>query len=45
VRRTRDYVDPSDAPEITTLPKAATNLTFGRRYQVVSFRWLTDAEI
>jgi hypothetical protein len=45
VRRTRDYVDPSDAADITTLPKAAVNKTFGRRYQVVSFRWLTDAEI
>jgi len=45
VRRTRDYIDPSDAPEITTLPKAAANLTFGRRYQIISFRWLTDAEI
>ena len=45
VRRTRDYIDPSEAPEITTLPKAAANLTFGRRYQIISFRWLTDAEI
>ena len=45
VRRTRDYVDPSDAPDITTLPKATANQTFGRRYQIVSFRWLNDAEI
>lgn len=45
VRRTRDFVDPSDAPDITTLPIAAVNLTFGRRYQIISFRWLTDAEI
>ena len=45
VRRTRDYVDPSDGPEITSLPKAAVNITFGRRYQIISFRWLTDAEI
>ena len=45
VRRTRDYVDPSDAPDITTLPTAAANLRFGRRYQIVSFRWLADAEI
>ena len=42
VRRTRDYLDPSDAPEITTLPKAAANLTFGRRYQIISFRWLNE---
>lgn len=45
VRRTRDYVDPADAAEITTLPKSAINITFGRRYQIVSFRWLTTAEI
>lgn len=45
VRRTRDYVDSADAPDITTLPKASANQTFGRRYQIVSFRWLTDAEI
>lgn len=45
VRRTRDYVDPSDAPNITTLPKAAANLAFGRRYRIISFRWLNDTEI
>jgi hypothetical protein len=45
VRRTRDYVDPSDASDITTLPKSAANITFGRRYQIISFRWLNDAEI
>jgi hypothetical protein len=45
VRRSREYVDPSDAPEITTLPKTAANLGFGRRYQIISFRWLNDAEI
>jgi hypothetical protein len=45
VRRTRDYVDSSDAPDITTLPKSAANITFGRRYQIISFRWLNNAEI
>jgi hypothetical protein len=45
VRRTRDFVDPADVPEITALPKAAANLIFGRRYQIISFRWLNDAEI
>jgi len=44
VRRTGDYVDPADAPEITTLPISAINQLFGRRYQIISFRWLTDAE-
>jgi hypothetical protein len=45
VRRTRDYVDPSDAADITALPKAAANLTFGRRFEIVSFRWLDANEI
>jgi len=45
VRRTRDYMDPVDAPDITTLPKSAANLIFGRRFEIISFRWLTNAEI
>ena len=45
IRRTRDYVNPSDAAELTTLPVSAVNLAFGRRYQIVSFRWLAPAEI
>ena len=45
VRRTRDYVDAADAAEITTLPTSNINNIFGRRYQLVSFRWLTNPEI
>jgi hypothetical protein len=45
VRRTRNYVDPADAADITTLPKAAANLTFGRRFEIISFRWLAANEI
>jgi hypothetical protein len=45
VRRTRDYVDASDAAEISTLPKSTVNQTFGRRFQLVSFRWLNSSEI
>jgi hypothetical protein len=45
VRRTRDFVDPTDAPEIATLPTSAANLSFGRRYEIISFRWLNDSEI
>ena len=45
VRRTRDFVDPADAPEIATLPTSAANLSFGRRYEIISFRWLNDSEI
>ena len=45
VRRTRDFVDTADAAEITTLPTDADNLIFGRRYEIISFRWLNDSEI
>lgn len=45
VRRTRDFVDPADAPDITTLPTSAANLIFGRRYEIISIRWLNSSEI
>ncbi|MEO5714249.1 MAG: hypothetical protein ABIT37_12250 [Luteolibacter sp.] len=45
VRRTREYVDPTDLAEITTLPTKAVNKTFGRRYELVSFRWLDQGEL
>ncbi len=46
VQRMPSYVDPKDAPEV--LPSAATtpvNQTFGRRFDIVSFRWLEPKEI
>ncbi|MES2922768.1 MAG: hypothetical protein V4819_14535 [Verrucomicrobiota bacterium] len=45
VRRTREYVDPGDLAEITTLPTKAANITFGRRFQIISYRWLSPSEI
>ena len=45
VRRTRDYVDPADNAEITTLPTSVMNQTFGRKFEIVSFRWLHPNEI
>ncbi|MES2476370.1 MAG: hypothetical protein V4640_11350 [Verrucomicrobiota bacterium] len=45
VRRTRDYIDSSDRAEITTLPVSTINQTFGRRFQLVSFRWLGQGEL
>lgn len=45
VRRTRDYVDASDAADLATPPKSAINKTFGRRFETVSFRWLNPSEI
>jgi hypothetical protein len=45
VRRTREYVDPNDKAEITTLPSSKINQRFGRRYEIVSFRWVSRAEL
>lgn len=46
VERDREYVDPADSPE--TLPAALTkeiNQGFGRRFNMISFRWLNSSEI
>ena len=45
VRRTRDFSDPSDAPDILTPPTIPANKTFGRHFQLVSFRWLNADEV
>lgn len=45
VQRTRDYVDPSDEADITTLPEREVNRNFGRRMKIVSFRWLSPDEV
>lgn len=44
VRRTREYVDPADAPDLATYPASPPNRTFGRRFEIISFRWLPPAE-
>ena len=46
VERTPDYIDPADAR--TVLPsdlQSNANKTFGRRFQIVSFRWMNESEI
>jgi hypothetical protein len=44
VQRTPDYVDPATAPE--ALPAAGSiNERFGRRFSIISFRWLSPNEI
>jgi hypothetical protein len=45
VRRSRAYVDPKDSPDITGTPTSRTNQVFGRRYEVISFRWLAGNEV
>jgi len=45
VRRTADYLDPADLPEVTGTPTKPINQVFGRRFQLVSFRWLSPSEL
>ncbi len=45
VRRTRDFMDPTDESDITTQPTKTTNQTFGRRFKIISFRWLSADEV
>ena len=45
VCRTRDFIEPTDAADITTEPTTPANQRFGRRFQLVSFRWLAANEV
>jgi hypothetical protein len=45
VRRTREFVDPADEADTVAMPNRATNRTFGRRFEMVSFRWLATDEV
>jgi hypothetical protein len=45
VRRTRDFIDPADAAEITTQPLSPANQRYGRKFQIISFRWLNANEV
>ncbi len=45
VRRTRDFLDPTDEADMTTQPTKSTNKTYGRRFKMVSFRWLSADEV
>jgi hypothetical protein len=45
VRRTRDFVDPAEAADLTGSPVRTVNKTFGRRFRPVSYRWLAPDEI
>jgi hypothetical protein len=44
VQRVPDFVDPSDEAHVTA-PKSKMNLNFGRRFNIVSFRYLDPKEI
>lgn len=46
VQRTGDYINSADKPEVSYLELGNdVNKAFGRRFQLVSFRWLDPSEI
>jgi hypothetical protein len=45
VKRTRDFSDSSDAADSIKPPANSMNMTYGRHYEVVSFRWLNADEV
>lgn len=45
VQRKPDFVDKANVPEEVIANLNETNLAFGRRFDIVSFRWLNEEEI
>ncbi len=46
LQRSVEYMDPADKPEIKpTALTSKTNINFGRRFNLISFRWLAASEI
>ena len=45
VQRTAEFLDPTDPPETAVTVVSPLNKTFGRRFKIISFRWLDPQEI
>ncbi len=45
VQRDPEFVDPSNPPHATIATLTPTNQIFGRRYTIISFRYLTKSEV
>ena len=45
IKRTREFVDSSEAADITIEPTELANQIFGRKFIVTSFRWLNAMEV
>ncbi len=45
VRRVPEYVDPSEPADLTSKPASKANITFGRRFEIISTRWLAPSEV
>ncbi|MES2440805.1 MAG: hypothetical protein V4584_17195 [Verrucomicrobiota bacterium] len=45
VQRSATFIDPADAPERVYSTISTLNKTFGRRFELISFRWLNSSEV
>ena len=45
VKRTREFCDQSDAADSIDPPTNPRNITFGRKFELISFRWLNSDEV
>lgn len=45
VRRDARFIDPTDEPNKATSQLNQLNLKFGRRFEIISFRWLSPSEV
>jgi len=45
VRRNSEYVDPADAAELHPDDVLPVNQVFGRRFEIIRFRWLTEEDV
>ena len=45
VKRTREFIDPADAADSANPPLNRLNIKYGRRFEIISFRWLNANEV
>ena len=46
VQRVPDYIDPDDSPDVPAASLSSTaNRDFGRKFHIISFRWLNASEV